>query len=164
MKDQLIVTRMHYFTNVVVKLYQLQGSVSIAFSDMWWMKQIVINNMKCVEVSVWWWHGGRHVRTTINTDPIQRGWRDQGSGIRNQGSGIRDQGSGIRDQGSGIRDQGSGIRDLFGLLHDGGTGINLEPSTVYTAGMDALNSMYKATNCEVSGWRKRAIFVRFLRE
>ena len=57
---------------------------------------------------------------------------------------------GIRDQGSGIRDQGSGIRDLFGLLHDGGTGINLEPSTVYTAGMDALNSMYKATNCEVS--------------
>ena len=60
MEDQLIVKRMYYFTNVLDKLCQLQGSDSIAFDDMWWMKQIIIN----VEVSVWLWHG---VRTIINT-------------------------------------------------------------------------------------------------
>ena len=60
MEDQLIVKRMYYFTNVLVKLCQLQGSDSIAFDDMWRMKQIIIN----VEVSVWLWDG---VRTIINT-------------------------------------------------------------------------------------------------
>ena len=40
MKDQLIVKRMYYFTNVLDKLCQLQGGDSIAFDDMWWMKQI----------------------------------------------------------------------------------------------------------------------------
>ena len=49
MEDQLIVKRMYYFTNGLVKLCQLQGSDSIAFDDMRWMKQIMIN----VEVSVW---------------------------------------------------------------------------------------------------------------
>ena len=34
MKDQLIVKRIYYFTNVLVKLCQLQGSDSIAFDDM----------------------------------------------------------------------------------------------------------------------------------
>ena len=52
MKDQLIVKRMYYFTNVLVKLCQLQGSDSIAFDDMWWMKQIVIFDMDCRSICV----------------------------------------------------------------------------------------------------------------
>ena len=34
MKDQLIVKRMYYFTNALVKSCQLQGSDLIAFDDM----------------------------------------------------------------------------------------------------------------------------------
>ena len=37
MKDQLIAKRMYCFTNVLVKLCQLQGSDSIAFDDMLWL-------------------------------------------------------------------------------------------------------------------------------